>query len=153
DFSLVRRGVILPTNNETSNMLAMFDEIKLTDPKDEVSPTPQTPENIESEANQILTEKTAETELNMAETESSPENTENSIESENEVKEPQSILTESQAIEQLPAIPLYFPTSFSLVKPYIQGFELNAFDATSLKNVQIDSNWQPTASKDNSNKQ
>jgi hypothetical protein len=38
-----------------------------------------------------------------------------------------------------------------LVKPYIQGFDLNPFDATSLKNVQIDSNWQPTNEQNNSN--
>jgi len=55
-------------------------------------------------------------------------------------------LTEEQALEELPAIPLYFPTSYSLVKPYVQGFETNVLDAPSLKSVKIDNNWQPTSS-------
>ncbi|NJM53549.1 MAG: hypothetical protein HC846_09275 [Blastocatellia bacterium] len=62
------------------------------------------------------------------------------------------ILSEEEALEHLPAIPLYFPTSYSLVKPYIQGFELNAFDALSLKDVQINSSWQPVDNKNTSNK-
>ena len=55
----------------------------------------------------------------------------------------EAILTEDQAIIELPAIPLYFPTSYSLVKPYILGFEMNSLDAPSLKTVRIDVNWQP----------
>ncbi len=62
----------------------------------------------------------------------------------------EAILTEDQAIYQLPAIPLYFPTSYSLVKPYIQGFEINTLDAPSLKNVRIDINWQPGKTKSES---
>jgi hypothetical protein len=53
------------------------------------------------------------------------------------------VLTEQQALEMLPAIPLYFPTSYSLVKPYVQGFETNSLDAPSLKNVKINNAWQP----------
>ncbi len=52
-------------------------------------------------------------------------------------------LTEAEAIIEFPAIPLYFSTSYSLVKPYIQGFEMNTLDAPSLKNVKIDNDWQP----------
>ncbi len=44
-------------------------------------------------------------------------------------------LTEAEAIIEFPAIPLYFPTSYSLVKPYIQGFEMNTLDAPSLKTL------------------
>lgn len=151
DFSLVRRGVVLPTNNETSNMLAMFDETKRLPVKEEEKEIPKEKEENESvNSNQILTEKSAESELNLAE--SSPETIEKPVEQETAPFQTQTILTGDQALEQLPAIPLYFPTSYSLVKPYIQGFELNAFDATSLKNVEIDSNWQPTGDKINSNK-
>ena len=41
------------------------------------------------------------------------------------------------------AIPLYFPTSYSLVKPYDKGFETNGLDAPLLKDISIDSDWQP----------
>jgi len=44
-------------------------------------------------------------------------------------------------------IPLYFPVSYGLVKPYVQGFELNGLDAPSLKDVRIDSEWQPESAK------
>lgn len=53
------------------------------------------------------------------------------------------ILTEADVVYELKVIPLYYPTSYSLVKPYIRGFEMNALDAHSLKEVSIDNNWQP----------
>ena len=53
------------------------------------------------------------------------------------------ITTEQDAVAQLRAIPLYFPTSYSLVKPYVSGFEFNSLDAPSLKDVSIDNSWQP----------
>jgi len=60
-----------------------------------------------------------------------------------EIIETAPVLTKDEAIAEIPAIPLYFPTSYSLVKPYIQGFEINTLDAPSLKDVKIDNNWQP----------
>jgi hypothetical protein len=59
----------------------------------------------------------------------------------------ETITTEEKAIWELPAIPLYFPTSYSLVKPYVRGFEINVLDALSLKDVRIDNNWQPKKAK------
>lgn len=143
DYSVARRGLVLPTNNETSNMLAMFDGKRILTVKEEkkeeapkATPTPAD--------NQILTDKTAESEINLTEPEKTPEKIEADNLQNHEIVGSEVILTEEQALDELPAIPLYFPTSYSLVKPYIQGFELNSFDATSLKNVQIDSNWQPS---------
>jgi hypothetical protein len=57
------------------------------------------------------------------------------------------IMTEDEAIIEVPAIPLYFPTSFALVKPYVKGFEMSNLDAPLLKNVVIDNNWQPNNKK------
>jgi hypothetical protein len=57
------------------------------------------------------------------------------------------ILSETDAITELSAIPLYFPTSYSLVKPYILGFETNALDAPLLREVRIDNAWQPKENK------
>jgi oligopeptide transport system substrate-binding protein len=148
DFSLTRRGVVLPTNNEISNMLAMFDGIRLNPAKTDDNETSATYEN------RILTDKTAESTLDFSENENSadkqPEVAETPVEHEREPADGELILTEEQALAQLPAIPLYFPTSYSLVKPYIQGFDLNAFDALSLKNVRIDSTWQPADPKNGS---
>ncbi len=92
----------------------------------------------------ILNEKTAESPLNLSEL--------NDFETENTTQPvlnnpDELILTEAEALEKLPAIPLYFPISFSLVKPYIKGFETNALDAPSLQKVEIDNNWQPTDKK------
>jgi hypothetical protein len=51
--------------------------------------------------------------------------------------------TESDALYDLPAIPLYFPTSYSLVKPYVHGFEPNGLDLFLLDEITIDNGWQP----------
>ena len=62
-------------------------------------------------------------------------------------EEGNTILTEEQALGEMLAIPLYFPTSYSLVKPYIQGFVINILGAPSLKDVRIDNNWRPKTAK------
>ena len=53
------------------------------------------------------------------------------------------ITTEAQALREVPAVPVYFAASYSLVKPYVQGFDANVLDAPSLQRVRIDANWQP----------
>jgi hypothetical protein len=59
-------------------------------------------------------------------------------------------MTEANAIYELWAIPLYFPTSYSLVKPYVTGFDMNSLDAPLLQNVSIDNDWQPKQRKNES---
>jgi oligopeptide transport system substrate-binding protein len=49
--------------------------------------------------------------------------------------------SESQALKELRAMPIYFASSFSLVKPYVLGFDANVLDARSLKRTRIDTNW------------
>jgi oligopeptide transport system substrate-binding protein len=56
---------------------------------------------------------------------------------------PVSAVTENAALLDYWAIPLYFPTSYSLVKPYVVGFDVNSLDAPSLRSVSVDRNWQP----------
>ncbi|MGI8555953.1 MAG: peptide ABC transporter substrate-binding protein [Pyrinomonadaceae bacterium] len=140
EFDIVRRGVVLPTTDETANMLALF-------PDKPDSAAPEKKSTAEVPADKILTEKSAESKLNF-------EQNDNSAAVRDEPKTPpeiiaktETILTGQQAIEQLPAIPLYFPTSYSLVKPYVEGFDTNALDTPSLKNVTIDNNWQPSNRK------
>jgi hypothetical protein len=52
------------------------------------------------------------------------------------------VLSEAQALKELPAMPIYFASSYALVKPYITGFDTNLLDAPSLKQVRIDTSWQ-----------
>jgi hypothetical protein len=52
------------------------------------------------------------------------------------------VLSEAQALKELPAMPIYFASSYALVKPYVTGFEANLLDAPSLKHVRIDTSWQ-----------
>src|SRR5687768_14938833 len=49
--------------------------------------------------------------------------------------------TESQALKDLRALPIYFASSYSLVKPYVSGFNANVLDVPSLKKTRMDTNW------------
>lgn len=145
DFDVIRRGVVIPTSDETANMLAIFS------PKKEVKAAPDKKDAPASE------NKTSEKPANDKSAQEKANSNELQIETfETLAPEPgetvliehldaasAAILTEQQALSELPAIPLYFPTSYSLVKPYVLGFEINTLDAPSLKDVRIDNNWQP----------
>jgi hypothetical protein len=51
--------------------------------------------------------------------------------------------TETQALKDLKAMPIYFASSYSLVKPYVSGFDMNVLDGPSLKKTRLDTNWKP----------
>jgi oligopeptide transport system substrate-binding protein len=138
DFDILRRGEVLPTSDETANMLAIF------------APAYSAPEivieNKTTDGEAVKTDETAIAEHSKT-SETVAQESENPPAETAETVENETILTEEKAISELPAIPLYFPTSYSLVKPYIQGFEINTLDAPSLKDVKIDNNWQPKKAK------
>jgi len=135
DFDLLRRGVVLPANDELVNLASVLGSAKKTPDKPLVETKPgdemiQLPERqrpvLKNEDKKGGTSANEEAPLvNPAETELT--------------------LTELDAIYELRAIPLYFPTSYSLVKPYVRGFEMNGLDAPSLRDVSIDNTWQPKA--------
>ena len=52
------------------------------------------------------------------------------------------IETEAQALKSLAAVPIYFASSYSLVKPYVSGFDSNVLDAPALKKTRLDTNWK-----------
>jgi oligopeptide transport system substrate-binding protein len=56
---------------------------------------------------------------------------------------PEKIVVESeaQALKNLTAMPIYFASSYSLVKPYVSGFDSNVLDVPSLKKTRMDTNW------------
>ena len=49
--------------------------------------------------------------------------------------------TEAQALKNLTAVPIYFASSYSLVKPYVSGFDSNVLDVPSLKKMRMNTNW------------
>ena len=129
EFDLIRRGVVFPTSDETSNFMAVFEPVLPAVPVPVNTPAdtkrPNGPAAVGSEANRDAGLMPGATE-------------------QGSTGPPlQSIFTEDDAIYELRAIPLYFPTSYSLVKPYVAGFDMNSLDILDLANVTIDSDWQP----------
>jgi ABC-type oligopeptide transport system substrate-binding subunit len=55
------------------------------------------------------------------------------------------LVNEAQALKEVPAIPIYFASSFALVKPYVQNLDNNLLGIYSLKRVRIDTDWRPLA--------
>ncbi|MDQ6786311.1 MAG: ABC transporter substrate-binding protein, partial [Acidobacteriota bacterium] len=155
DFDVLRRGVVLPTTDEAVNMLAIFPpkikskevvakEKPVAGTNKEIVKENKKPDGANLQDNDSLSEN-RDGEAAAAESKTD-ESTASAKENENATANHE-VLTEGEAIFQIPAIPLYFSTSYSLVKPYIQGFEINTLDAPSLKDVRIDNDWQPKQTK------
>lgn len=58
------------------------------------------------------------------------------------------IASESDAMSQFVGMPIFFASSYALVKPYVLGFETNLLDAPSLKSVKINTEWEPPKKPD-----
>lgn len=119
DFDLIRRGAVFPTADELMSILAILKP-------------PQHP----SEANTASSNDVGVEARD-------PQNTAPTPLDRMQVESPDVTMSEANAIYELWAIPLYFPTSYSLVKPYVAGFEMNSLDAPSLSDVSINADWQP----------
>jgi len=132
DFDLMRRGIVLPTADEWISLAAIFD----LDTSVQLLPE-AAPDGSKIDRNAAAATPTPR----------GPVVTEPSTLPANEVvpEIPPSRFDEQAAIFELRAIPLYFPKSYALIKPYVNGFEMNGLDAPSLKEVSIDSTWQPKA--------
>jgi oligopeptide transport system substrate-binding protein len=152
DFDIVRRTVVLPTTNELSNLQAMFgaktDEsvessqesstdavLTLTPPGAAAAPA-LVPDLIPNRKNAPTLAVPHVGELD------ADRNANQNFDGEQSVQTKNEIFSESEAVELIPAIPLYFPASYALVKPYVAGFETNLLDAPLLKNVKIETAWQ-----------
>ena len=118
DYDAIRKGLVMPTPNEAANFMAMFQ----TDPDDAAEWTGANGRSEFSPSSPTLSLQPGATPDPLAG--HAP------------------LLTEEAALFELPGIPLYFPTSYSLVKPYVKGFDVNSLDAPLLKRVEIDSNWK-----------
>ena len=107
EYDLVRRGAVMQTTDEASNLRMLFAQPQ--------EPTPSPAATASPSGSQAKP---------------TPEKNQKSFE------------TEAEAMRQLAGIPIYFASSYSLVKPYVIGFESNVLDAPSLKNVRIDTNFK-----------
>ena len=110
DCDVVRRGIVLQTTDELTNMRMLFER-----------------DSHLTNARQAPTEGVAHA--------PSPE----------PVRPVTLVDSETQALKELKAVPIYFASSYSLVKPYVSGFDLNVLDAPSLKRTRVDSNWKEPA--------
>jgi oligopeptide transport system substrate-binding protein len=119
DYDVARRSLVMQTTDEETNMLELFsDAVQAeTPPAADESNAAPTPAAVPSQT-------PVGTAAARAETRPAPP-----------------ILTEAQALRELPAVPLHFSSSYALVKPYVEGFESNLLDAPSLKHVRINTGW------------
>jgi ABC-type oligopeptide transport system substrate-binding subunit len=154
DYDLVRRGIVLPTASEASSLLAMFDAMLAGNEDDEMELLRRKLEEFnnrklpageeEQERYAPLATPTPDVVLETSqENSAAPPELPPAAQEKGKADAPSKIiLTEKQALEFMPAIPLYFPVSNSLVKPYVSGFETNLLDAPSLKTVVINDKWK-----------
>lgn len=128
DYDVVRRGFVMQTTDEETNMRLMFEsdaeETTRADNSNGAakSESPAANVNANQGAQKTQEEKRA------------PEKSAQATEL--------PALSEQQALRLLPAIPIYFASSYQLIKPYVVGFDANLLDAPSLKRVRIDTDWQ-----------
>jgi len=111
EFDVVRRGIVMQTTDELTNLRLLFQ----TEVLPTASPSPS-PEGTKGRG-----EKTA-------------------VASESPKLAPV-VESEIQALKELRAIPIYFASSYALVKPYVSGFDANVLDAPSLKRTRIETGW------------
>lgn len=126
DYDVVRRGFVMQTTDEETNMRLMFDTSAAGATAEADGAAGDRPDASAANANaspnapKIDEKRPPEKILPLAEP----------------------LLTEQQALRELPAIPIYFASSYQLVKPYVVGFDANLLDAPDLKRVRIETNWQ-----------
>lgn len=133
DYDIARRSVVMQTVDEETNMLAMFDPERLNV---KTNATASGGESTEAQATPSPRAETRGGPLVGGEESAG-------VGSEAQAKAAPLILTEQQALKELPALPIYFASSYALVKPYVAGFDANLLDAPSLQHVRIETNWQP----------
>jgi len=117
DFDVVRRGVVIQTTDELTNINMIF-------------------HNHGAAATDLSRQKNGGDPLARNERAIAP----------HESGQPVGPETEAQALSELAAMPIYFAASYALVKPYVTGFDSNVLDAPSLKTVRINPDWKPAES-------
>jgi oligopeptide transport system substrate-binding protein len=120
DYDVARRSLVMQTTDEETNILELFGDAAA--------------ESVGVSTSEATTQPAPPA----TNTNAKPMASAQSPVAPNET----AILTEAQALRELPAIPLHFASSYALVKPYVDGFESNLLDAPSLKHVHINTQWR-----------
>lgn len=120
EFDVVRRGLVMQTTDELTNIRMIFQG-------------GTQPGNAATAAINAPSESAATVPNGKA-----------PVAKENNLATSLPIETEAQALKDLSAMPVYFASSYSLVKPYVSGFDSNVLDAPSLKTVRINTSWKPS---------
>lgn len=120
EFDVVRRGIVMQTTDELTNIRMLFEEPSESGPASGASPQSASAADVNKD--KPLLEKGQN------------------------LRATQPVETEAQALKDLSAMPIYFASSYSLVKPYVSGFDSNVLDAPSLKTVRINTSWRETGS-------
>jgi len=102
DYDVVRRGMVMQTTDELTNLRMLFE--RETVPMIANSVVPTKPGDVAKAEAPVAT-------------------------------------TENEALKELRAVPIYFASSFALVKPYVNGFGGNVLDAPSLKRTRMNTVW------------
>jgi oligopeptide transport system substrate-binding protein len=116
DYDVVRRGIVMQTTDEFTNIRMLF--------QDGAQPSRSSGAGQGSASSAGVTSGKS------------------TLAKERNLSMLPSIETEAQALKDLSAMPIYFASSYSLVKPYVVGFDSNVLDAPSLKTVRINTNWK-----------
>lgn len=128
DYDLVRRGFVLTTPDEFANIRTIFGYPTAKKQSPDVPSTDGSAGNVQSEAGNSGADGNSNVSI---------------LRPQAQTNELVILSSHEQSLFELRAIPLYFPTSYSLVKPFVVGFETNALDAPVLLDVSIDEDWQP----------
>jgi len=118
EFDVVRRGMVMQTTDELTNIRALFQE------------------GLQSSSPSASAGQEPASKVPASDSSKPPAGKQGRL----GMLPP--IETESQALNDLSAIPIYFASSYALVKPYVKGFDSNVLDAPSLKAVRIDTGWK-----------
>ncbi|MFN2499333.1 MAG: peptide ABC transporter substrate-binding protein [Pyrinomonadaceae bacterium] len=124
DFDVARRGIVMQTTDELTNIRTLFGG-SYPPPVAKNEPDQLGPEAADTSKPANATRTTSAV--------------------------LRGIDTEAEALNDLSTMPIYFASSYALVKPYVSGFDANVLDAPSLKKVRIDGNWKPPASPSTNN--
>jgi ABC-type oligopeptide transport system substrate-binding subunit len=114
DYDVVRRGLVMQTTDELTNIRMLF--------PDSAQAAQAAPPGREAASPASAGEAAKPREKGL--------------------RAMQPIETEAQALRDLSAMPIYFASSYSLVKPYVSGFDSNVLDTPSLKAVRINIDWK-----------
>jgi oligopeptide transport system substrate-binding protein len=127
DYDVVRRGIVMQTTDELTNIRMLFQE--------GAQPSQSDGAGLESTSSANVT------------------NGKSAAVKDKNLRTLPRIETEAQALKDLSAMPIYFASSYSLVKPYVTGFDSNVLDAPSLKTVRINTSWRQSEGARNQNRE